>query len=141
MGATAGRVSCRDSYTCWARGVALIALGLVVTDRILTPKPGACEENFKRLRKGMTRAQVEALLGGPPSLRCAVVDDRFELDYWEFKKGVRRIYVRFKQGEGLNRAELVSEFVDRGLTRVEMELDEPAEGVSPLARLRAWLGW
>jgi hypothetical protein len=43
--------------------VLLLAYGL--TDRLLTPPPGPTEANARRIRPGMTRAQVEALLGGP----------------------------------------------------------------------------
>ena len=45
-------------------GLALVALAFVLTDRLLW-QPGLTEVNVKRLRPGMTLAEVEALLGGP----------------------------------------------------------------------------
>ena len=56
------------------RGVFLLGLGLllvagafVVTDALTTPAPGVTEENCDRIRKGMTLANVRAILGGPAS--------------------------------------------------------------------------
>src|SRR5262249_14833605 len=48
----------------WLAGVALVALALLLTDRLLW-QPGLTEANVRRLRPGMTRAEVEALRGGP----------------------------------------------------------------------------
>ena len=48
----------------WLAGVALVALALLLTDRLLW-QPGLTEANVRRLRPGMPLAEVEALLGGP----------------------------------------------------------------------------
>src|SRR5260370_36465154 len=46
-------------------GLALVALALAFTDWALSLQPGVTEANAKRIRAGMTLAEVEALLGGP----------------------------------------------------------------------------
>jgi hypothetical protein len=46
--------------------VALVSLGFVVTNQLLTPPPGVTEVNVKRLRPGMTLDQIEAILGQRP---------------------------------------------------------------------------
>jgi hypothetical protein len=43
-----------------------VALAFGVTVRLLELLPGVTEANVKRIRPGMTAAEVEALLGGPP---------------------------------------------------------------------------
>jgi len=48
-------------------GVALclVALALGVTERLLEPPPGVTETNLRRLRKGMTLREGEAVFGRP----------------------------------------------------------------------------
>jgi hypothetical protein len=48
----------------WLAGLALVVGALFLTDRLLW-QPGLTEDNVRRLRPGMTLAEVEALLGGP----------------------------------------------------------------------------
>ena len=48
----------------WLAGLALVVGALLLTDRLLW-QPGLTEDNVRRLRPGMTLAEVEALLGGP----------------------------------------------------------------------------
>jgi hypothetical protein len=50
----------------WLTGLALVALALLLTDRLLCT-PGLTEDSVRRLRQGMTLEQVEELLGGPRS--------------------------------------------------------------------------
>jgi hypothetical protein len=47
-------------------GVAIIVVGpaFVVTDAVLGPRPGPTEANARRVKKGMTLRDVEAILGG-----------------------------------------------------------------------------
>jgi hypothetical protein len=47
----------------WLSGLALVALALLLTDRLLW-QPGLTQDNVRRIRQGMTLAEVEALLGG-----------------------------------------------------------------------------
>jgi hypothetical protein len=48
----------------WLAGLALVVGALLLTDRLLWA-PGLTEDNVRRIRPGMTLAEVEALLGGP----------------------------------------------------------------------------
>ena len=48
----------------WLAGIVLIALALLLTDRLLWT-PGVTEDNVRRIRPGMTLAEVEALLACP----------------------------------------------------------------------------
>jgi hypothetical protein len=47
----------------WLVGLALVVGALLLTDQLLW-QPGLTEDNVRRLRPGMTLAEVEALLGG-----------------------------------------------------------------------------
>jgi hypothetical protein len=44
----------------------LLVIVVVVAVQPLKPKPSVTQEHFELLRPGMTRAEVERLLGGPP---------------------------------------------------------------------------
>jgi hypothetical protein len=44
----------------WLAGLALVALALLLTDRLLWA-PGLTEDNVRRIRSSMTLAEVEAL--------------------------------------------------------------------------------
>src|SRR5438105_8434205 len=48
----------------WLAGLALVVLALLLTDRLLW-QPGLTEDNVRRIRPGVTLAEVEALFGGP----------------------------------------------------------------------------
>src|SRR5262245_65798224 len=48
-------------------GLALVALALAFTDWALSLQAGVTEANCKRIRAGMTVAEVEAILGPPSS--------------------------------------------------------------------------
>jgi hypothetical protein len=50
-------------------GIALVALAFLVTEAALGPRPGVTEVNARRIRPGMTMAEVEAVLGGPGDSR------------------------------------------------------------------------
>jgi hypothetical protein len=54
----------RKRACLWLAGLALVVAALLLTDRLLW-QPGLTEDNVRRLRPGMTLAEVEELLGGP----------------------------------------------------------------------------
>jgi hypothetical protein len=55
-------------------GLALVALAFVITDEFVTSTPGCTERNVKRIRRGMTVGEVEALLGVPPDTFTTLSD-------------------------------------------------------------------
>jgi hypothetical protein len=56
----------RNRWIVAAGGLAsLVCAGLVVL-AILPARPGITWTNFNRLESGMTQAEAEAILGGPP---------------------------------------------------------------------------
>ena len=54
----------RKHACLWLAGLALVVGALLLTDRLLW-QPGLTEDNVRRVRPGMTLAEVEELLGGP----------------------------------------------------------------------------
>jgi hypothetical protein len=53
----------RKRVCLWLAGVALVVGALFLTDWLLW-EPGLTEDNVRRIKPGMTLAEVEALLGG-----------------------------------------------------------------------------
>jgi len=113
-------------------GLALVALGLAFTDWALSLQPGT-EPNLRRIRPGMSLADVESLLGSPgrmPLVRPmsgprfgGVPDKRARI--WENEAGVVRVWLD-EYGRVV------------GITR----WCNPARPQrSAFAQLRAWLGW
>jgi hypothetical protein len=45
---------------------ALVALAVAGTVAVLWPRPRVTKESYERIKLGMTRGEVEAVLGGPP---------------------------------------------------------------------------
>jgi hypothetical protein len=108
----------------WLAGLALVALALLLTDRLLW-QPGLTEDNVRRLRPGMTLAEVEALLGGPAA-------DTFEMPAdWPAYRWRRKWKDRAAWGEAHFRAD--------GRAMAGGGRGHPRPGI--LARLRAWPGW
>ena len=114
----------RKRVCLWLCGVVLVVGALLLTDGLLW-RPGLTEDNVRRIKPGMTLAEVEALLGGPAA-------DTFEMpeDYpayrWqrEWREGGASVVVQF--------------FADgRVMTAAGRGRTQPG----PLARLRLWLGW
>ena len=105
-------------------GLALVALAFAVTDLALSLQPGVTEVNVKRIRRGMTLSEVEALFGANGRL-C-------------FKRGrcARRTSVYEWTGGG---GEAVAVFGPDGGAESALFRRDPH--LSPLVRLRAWLGW
>jgi hypothetical protein len=112
----------------WLAGLALVAGALLLTDSLLW-EPGLTEDNVRRIRPGMTLAEVEALLGGPAT--CAM-DMRAAPA--AVAKGYR--WLRPWQAEG---ALVAVQFFPDGTVMAAGGGKRGPPG--PLARLRAWLGW
>jgi hypothetical protein len=129
-------------------GLALVAMAFVVMDALLW-EPGVTEANVRRIRPGMTLAQVEAILGGPgesPWDRDMRLQPRtlstagYDGD-WHLRTGARRQPVcgrRYWEGPS-GTAVVHFEFTAGAVLCVEFE--RRPESRSLLARLRAWLGW
>jgi hypothetical protein len=114
-------------------GLALVAGALAFTDWALSLQPGVTEANVRRIRPGMTRVQVEALLG-PPSTP-------WWLGVWELSPDNEPRRLPFLVWER-----------EEGSVSALFELDGRLRSITPwrppstarrglLARLRAWLGW
>jgi hypothetical protein len=117
-------------------GLALVALGLVVIEGALGPPPGVTKENARRVRKGMTFGEVDAILGG--HAHPADQLSPHEHYIWVSRGGC--VWVDFDARTGR-----VTDVLYCGPTHhdakrnLEMLGEPPLSG--PLARLRAWLGW
>jgi hypothetical protein len=79
----------------WLAGVALVALALPLTDWLLW-EPGLTEDNVRRIKPGMTLAEVEALLGGPAADTFEMPPD-FPAYRWqrEWREGGETVVVQF----------------------------------------------
>ena len=120
-------------------GISLVAMTFVVTDALLW-EPGVTEANVQRIRRGMALTEVEAILGKPS--RCCVyrncgfpnvaLGERYERLASSYEV---RIFWRVQGAE-------VGFVIFRG-TRVLCTCFDLSKSPcpSPLARLRAWLGW
>jgi hypothetical protein len=115
-------------------GAALVALAFAVTDAVLGPQPGATEANVRRIRNGMTREQVESILGGtglpgdhPPA--PLFVDGSWGITpyHWVGADGYASITFSWSAFDGKDRV------VSASFVRTASP--------SLLQRLRAWLGW
>ena len=108
----------------WLAGVALVVGALLLTDWLLW-QPGLTEDNVRRIRPGMTLAEVEALLGGPAA-------DTFEMppDYMAY-----RLQREWKEGGET----VVVQFFADGRVMTAAGRGRPQPGI--FTRLRAWLSW
>ena len=102
--------------------VVVVMAGAVV----LWPQPPSriTRENFDRIKEGMSRAEVEAILGSQNG-GVIIMGGLPPIQIWEGERGVAN--VQFGRHGGALEA--------RFLTA------SPARESSPLARLRTWLGW
>ena len=119
-------------------GIALVALGLALADWVLSLQPGVTEANTRRIRPGMTFAEVEALLG-PFLTHCA--------DTLGNRVAAREIIrsVSTDHGEaGLlwdgEHGRAVVHFVYGRVQEAHWEPSQRSD-TNMLGRLRAWLGW
>jgi hypothetical protein len=109
-------------------GLALVALALAVTDWALSLRPGVTEANVRRIRVGMTLAEVEGILGGPG--RPLPPSRPFCAPYkWSGDAGLATVVMGMEGDESRLRVAFAYWLQSAGA---------PA---NPFARLRAWLGW
>ena len=110
-------------------GLALVALALAFTDWALSLRPGVTEANVRRIREGMTMKEVELILGGRGEwwMEGTTCQRRDALWAWIGPHG--RVFVGF------------GAFGDHAPLVVEWTRFRRTDGLSPLERLRAWLGW
>jgi hypothetical protein len=113
----------------WPAGLALVVGALLLTDRLLW-RPGLTEDNLRRVRPGMTLAEVEALLGGPAT---ETIDFQAEGEPAE-PLGYR--WCRRWQEPG---AAVDVQFTAAGLVTAAGGGRRSRPG--PLVRLRSLLGW
>jgi hypothetical protein len=106
--------------------VALVGGALALTDQVLSGLPGVTERNVRRIKPGMTRPEVEAILGGPASGYYVLGTGHAPTWYWAGPCGWAHVHL------------------DRP-GRVEWAAwvpanNRPTQLAEPLERLRFWSG-
>ena len=118
----------RRTYLLVVAGLALVALAMLLTDRLLWA-PGLTADNMRRVRPGMTLAEVEELLGGPATVT---------VDLHPVAPGEERGYRWLRHWKAEGAAVDVTFFEDgRVMTAGGGSRSRPG----PLTRLRSLLGW
>jgi hypothetical protein len=113
-------------------GLALVSLALIITEAAVTPRAGITPENFQRIRKGMTLAEVRRILGSPtggPHLGRG----RGTSYWWE--EGNHRVIASFGPADRL--LEAFARFNSETLIRSCRDEQPP----SLFEKLRVWLSW
>jgi hypothetical protein len=108
----------------WGLAAALVLLAGAAGVWLTSPRDPITRDNCHRIRPGMTRQQVEELLGGPENGLLGP-DAAHPLPCWGGQQGV--ILIRFRDDRVVDVTDVV--FCDR------------AGPVTVLDHLRAWLGW
>jgi hypothetical protein len=110
-------------------GLALVALALAFTDWALSLQSGVTERNVKRIREGMTLAEVEAITGRPADFRCPLTKFGRPIGYGEWNGAGGTMVVDFDE--------------DGCALYARWRVARAGAGSRPafLARLRAWWGW
>jgi hypothetical protein len=114
-------------------GLTLVALGLAFTDWVISLQPGVTEANVRRIRPGMTLADVEALLGSwtanvgerESARECMVIlldKSHSSIVIWSDPRGDATVL--FRLGGRVQKADWAT-----------------CSGESFLVRVRGWLGW
>jgi hypothetical protein len=116
-------------------GLALLALAFAVTDWALSLQPGVTAANAKRIRVGMAEQEVESLLGRPA--------DRYyhPWDVMPFLKRAPGSEPEWEQCWSGDEGYIFIQSDAPGAVLVWGFLPSEQPRPSPLARLRAWLGW
>jgi hypothetical protein len=119
-------------------GLALVAGAFVLTDALLW-RPGVTEASVRRVQPGMTLKEVEAMLGGPGSLK-----PRSSRWIWR-RKWIRETSFEWAGPAGVVEVTFLRDQWFEGDVRLGSLVDEVTfarrTGANPLGRLRAWLGW
>jgi hypothetical protein len=105
-------------------GLALVALALAFTDWALSLRPGVTEVNVRRVKPGMTLAEVEAIFGC--RWRAGFINNGSPAEVsfeWEGARGAAA--VRFDLGQRARQA----------------TWHRRHQADSLFHRLRVWLGW
>src|SRR5205823_12125574 len=102
---------------------------LLLTDRLLW-QPGLTQDNVRRIRPGMTLAEVEELLGGPATET---------IDWQAEGEPISPLRVRWQRNWQAEGAAVDVQFTTDGRVMAAAGRGRPQPG--PLARLRSWLGW
>jgi hypothetical protein len=117
----------------WLAGVALVVGALLLTDRLLW-QPGLTEGNVRRIKPGMTLAEVEALLGGPATDTVGFAKYADRLDYrWSQRWKARGAWAEVAFFAGGPSPDLSPVFTsgwagDQAyLARVQYEEDDPLD--------------
>jgi hypothetical protein len=118
-------------------GLALVALALAFSDWALSLRPGVTEANARRVRPGMTLAEVETLMGGRADYGI------WPLLNWEPHKELpRQPQAREAREVWEGSGGRVSVMFDEHNRVTESRFDRHYYSTAnPLDRLRAWLGW
>jgi hypothetical protein len=103
--------------------VALVAVALAFTDWALSLRPGVTEANVRRIKSGMTLAEVEAHLGPLGAEQPGLTPGLFQTLAWGGKGG----------------AAVISFDRDGKVSETEFVPSDPTRR-GPLSRLRAWIG-
>jgi hypothetical protein len=119
-------------------GLALLALAFVVTDRVFGPPPGITEVNARRLRWGMTLAQVEAIFGCPANGRIEFTPILRGGAAWEGREEPDPTLGWVREWDGRGGTATVFFYRDNRVHRVQF--DSSAQS-AVMEHFRAWLGW
>ena len=119
-------------------GLALVALAFCVIDGVFGPPPGITEANARRLRQGMTLAEVEAVFGCPANGRTEFTRIKKGVPPREGWKGPDPTLGWVREWDG--RGGIATVFFSRD-NRVHWVLFDSKAQDAVMDRLRAWLGW
>jgi hypothetical protein len=109
-------------------GLALVGVALAFTDRVISLRPRVTEAKIHRIQVGMTLREIRAILGSEGTCISSLkhLPPRQQPWVWEWEEEGRAILVTIEEDRVVERARFLI-----------LRSEKP----SPLARLRAWLGW
>jgi hypothetical protein len=117
-------------------GLALVALAFASMQAALESRtPGATWANAQRIRPGMSRGEVERILGGPGEVEGSELDGLWSARVYAWLGPEGTAYVILGYRRATPGAEEGGGVVRRAF------FSPRSAGTCFLARLRAWLGW